>query len=104
MQKGKGHSRNYTTQFVAEITPRRLERRTPKLVCGRPRNFCDPASSQHHNSGRGGGGGGGGMFTLKKLNQPNHSYVLYQPTHQFGGASLKAPWSYFCHKLGSVIS
>ena len=28
------------------------------VIC--PRNFCDPASSQHHNSGEGGG------FTLKK--------------------------------------
>ena len=27
----------------------------------RPRNFCDPASSQHHNSGWGGEGGGGGV-------------------------------------------
>ena len=32
-----------------------------------------------------------------------HSYVLQQPTHQFGGVSLKAPWNYYCHKLGSAI-
>ena len=62
--------------------------------------LCDPASSQHHNSVGGGGGGGGGV-TLKKLTHQYHSYVLYQPTDPFGGASLKAPWNYDCHKLGS---
>ena len=59
--------------------------------------LCDPASSQHHNLEE------GGWFTLIFfLTRQDHSYVLlYQPTDQFRGASLKAPWNYDCHKLGS---
>ena len=45
--------------------------------------------------------GVGGVHGKKKIKQLYHNYV--QATHQFWGASLKAPWSYVCHKLESAI-
>ena len=44
---------------------------------GRTANFCDPASSQHHNSGE--------VHREFFLTHQYHSYVLKQPSDQFGG-------------------
>ena len=43
MQKGKGHSRNCTTLSVANVTPRRLERQTPKCLWLAKARSCDMA-------------------------------------------------------------
>ena len=63
--------------------------------------FFDPASSQHHNSGGGGGGGGGSPEKNSDLSVSQLSALA--TLDQLGGASLKAPLSFLCHKLGSAI-
>ena len=51
-------------------------------------------------------GRGGGGFTLKKKSKPSKSQAtcFSNPHTNLGPRRSKAPWSYFCHKLGNVIS
>ena len=70
-----------------------IRRGRSQILRGLPRNICDPTSSNS------------GMFYVKKRIKPlYHSYVFLQPTNQFWGLLLKAPWSYVCGRLCRAIS
>ena len=72
MEKGKDHSRNYTTYFVAVIIPRRLERRAPNCCVGSKARSCDLVGLIFFFNE-----GGGGVHVKKIIiNLPNHYYVL----------------------------
>ncbi len=57
-------------------------------------DICDLTSSNHHNSG--------GLHVKKKIKAKSQLHALATHTAILG-ASLKATWSYVCHKLGSAI-
>ena len=89
--------------FFNTVNPHRVmtvrEAGSQKLR-GRPRNFCDPASSNHHNSG--------GVHRGKKGESiQSQLSALATRTPILGclgqGASVKAPGYKACHKLGSAI-
>ena len=65
------------------------------LLRGRPRNICDPTSSNPCNSGM--------LHVIFFFLSLNITATWFSNPQIFWGLSLKAPWSYVCGRLGSAF-
>ena len=97
IQTRKVHKKNSTSWFVVNLTPRRLDRRAPKLVCRQLSAHAISVIPPLLNT-----------ITLGRVHVKKKKHTVSQlrlqlPTNQFWDASVKAPGSQVYHKLGGVI-